>query len=402
MGTIVGTKLHRLTALKVKNAEKGVYQDGDGLALVKRTKSTGYWRLRFSLHGNRKDISLGGYPSVSLSEARDKAREARDCIRQGHHPNTNKLRQKLAARETPTLTQAIDMVFEARKHGMKDSHRWKGPTKHVVKVYGDWPITDITQIELTDALQILWHEKYPTAKKALDRVSAALDFADAQGHAVKANAAKLAKILLGKTSHIVTPHAAMTWREIPAFYARLEPYCATNRILAFMVLIGGAARSAPVRLMRLSEVDGDVWHIPSANMKGEKGHDNSFRIPLSRAALAYLEMCKSHVAGDLVFAKADGSQVSDAMPSKKMRKFHPPFKPHGIRSTFRVWLAEHGYSFEEAEKSIAHKAGSKTVRAYQRSDLLDSRRVIMEHWASFVTGEDRAGVIQFPNIGTGS
>ena len=61
---------------------------------------------------------------------------------------------------------------------------------------------------------------------------------------------------------------------------------------------------------------------------------------------------------------------------------------HGFRSTFRDWASEiANAAYEVVEKSIAHKVGSNVERAYARSDLLDRRRVLMERWSVFVTGQ---------------
>jgi integrase len=56
---------------------------------------------------------------------------------------------------------------------------------------------------------------------------------------------------------------------------------------------------------------------------------------------------------------------------------------HGFRSTFRDWAAETGQPADIAEAALAHTVGDKTVAAYQRGDLLDRRRKLMEAWAAF-------------------
>ena len=57
---------------------------------------------------------------------------------------------------------------------------------------------------------------------------------------------------------------------------------------------------------------------------------------------------------------------------------------HGLRSTFRDWAAEHtNFPRELAEKALAHTVGDETERAYQRGDLLEKRRKLMEAWAEF-------------------
>ena len=61
-------------------------------------------------------------------------------------------------------------------------------------------------------------------------------------------------------------------------------------------------------------------------------------------------------------------------------------RPHGFRATFRTWIEEQtDASFEVKEAALGHSIGSDTVRAYQRSDLLEKRKLLMEDWAGFVT-----------------
>lgn len=67
-----------------------------------------------------------------------------------------------------------------------------------------------------------------------------------------------------------------------------------------------------------------------------------------------------------------------------------PAVPHGIRSTFRNWVAETGHSREAAELQLAHKFGSKVEHAYYRTDLLDIRAQMLTEWFKFLEAEKDA------------
>jgi len=59
---------------------------------------------------------------------------------------------------------------------------------------------------------------------------------------------------------------------------------------------------------------------------------------------------------------------------------------HGFRSSFRDWVAERtNFPSEVAEMALAHTVSDKTVAAYNRSDLFDRRRRLMQQWATFCT-----------------
>jgi integrase len=64
--------------------------------------------------------------------------------------------------------------------------------------------------------------------------------------------------------------------------------------------------------------------------------------------------------------------------------------PHGLRATFRQWVAERGYPRDMAELALAHRLGDETERAYQRSDMLERRRSMMAEWAAFLRGNAEA------------
>jgi integrase len=77
--------------------------------------------------------------------------------------------------------------------------------------------------------------------------------------------------------------------------------------------------------------------------------------------------------------------------------------PHGFRSTFRTWVGEKtGFAREVAEKALAHLVGDETERAYDRGDLFEKRRLLMEAWATFAAGEAArsADVLAFAPVAT--
>ena len=64
---------------------------------------------------------------------------------------------------------------------------------------------------------------------------------------------------------------------------------------------------------------------------------------------------------------------------------HRPAVPHGLRSSFRDWVAERtSYPREMAEMALAHNVGSDVERAYRRSDMVEKRRGMMGKWADFL------------------
>ncbi len=86
---------------------------------------------------------------------------------------------------------------------------------------------------------------------------------------------------------------------------------------------------------------------------------------------------------------------SEGQPAQwRDAKTGEPITPHGFRSCFRDWAADAtDFPRELAEAALAHTLGNKVEAAYQRGDLLDKRRRMMEAWADFCCGLDDRGVV---------
>jgi integrase len=182
---------------------------------------------------------------------------------------------------------------------------------------------------------------------------------------------------------MVQHHAALDWREAPAFVAdmaRREGIAA--RALAFAVLT--AARSGEVRGMAWREVDLDaaVWTVPAERIKAGREH----RVPLAAAALALLG--EPGGPDDLVFPspmRADRPLSDMTLTAVLRRMGRGELTAHGFRSTFRDWAGEAtAHAREVIEAALAHRLKDKAEAAYARGDLFAKRRRLMEDWAAFL------------------
>lgn len=65
-----------------------------------------------------------------------------------------------------------------------------------------------------------------------------------------------------------------------------------------------------------------------------------------------------------------------------------PAVPHGLRSTFRDWVAEcTTYPGDMAEVALAHRISSATEAAYRRGDMIEKRREMMVDWSAILMSE---------------
>ena len=159
--------------------------------------------------------------------------------------------------------------------------------------------------------------------------------------------------------------------------------------LALEMLVLTACRSGEVRRARWPEfhLEEAIWTIPEDRTKSGREH----RVPLSSGALKVLDQAKALGDRDgLVFPGRRLRPLGDATLSLLLRRFGIPCVPHGMRSSFRDWCSETGVRREVAEAALAQVVKNKVEAAYARSDLLDSRRAVMERWSHYLTKGGRA------------
>ena len=144
-----------------------------------------------------------------------------------------------------------------------------------------------------------------------------------------------------------------------------------------------ACRSGEVRGAVWSEVDpeGATWTVPAERMKAGKEH----RVPLSDRALGVLDEARALSDGSgPIFPSQRGKVLNDDPVSQLMRMNKLDAVPHGFRSSFRDWCGDTGVARELAEACLAHTIKNQVEAAYARSDLLERRRQVMQHWADYV------------------
>lgn len=390
--------LHKLSSAKVRTAPPGKYSDGGGLWLVKRVDGGAQWVLRLTVHGRRREMGIGSLQGVTLKEARVAAEKWRAVVRDGKDPIKERDRQKrLAARGDHTLTSVAVEAFEARKAQLKGdgkAGRWFSPLElHVLPKIGKVPVEEVDQQDIKNTLAPIWHEKAETARKAMNRLNIVLGHAAAMGLNVDLQATTKAKALLGKTRHKPKNIPYMPWPEVPNFYASLEEHTPTQ--LALRLLILTVTRSYSIRFCHFDQIQGDVWTVPKANMKGQEGAATDFRIPLSREALSVIELAKPLARDGFLFPGERKGVISDAAMLSHLNRQKIEARPHGFRSSFKTWCDE-TTDIPEAivETSLAHVVGNEVERSYRRTDFLERRRPLLARWADHVTGKNASEVIK--------
>ncbi|MGV1946786.1 MULTISPECIES: tyrosine-type recombinase/integrase [unclassified Agrobacterium] len=383
--------LNKLSALAVKNAGAGKYADGGGLWLIKREDGGGQWVLRFTIHGRRREMGLGSIGEVSLKEAREESERWRAVARSGLDPISQREKNKReAVKRLHLLKDVAEDAFESRKAELKGdgkAGRWFSPLElHILPKLGKTPVAEIDQTQIRDVLSPIWHTKAETARKALNRLDICMRHAAALGLEVDIQAVAKARALLGQQRHEATNIPAMPWHEVPTFYKRLSDGSITHLALRLLILTG--VRSGPLRFLHVDQIDGDVWTIPGAAMKGRKGKTQDFRVPLTPEALDIIKAALPLSRDGFLFPSIKKGVISDATMSRLMERDEIAYRPHGFRSSLRDWIAEATDTPHDiAETTLGHIVGGKVERAYRRTDFLEQRRKLLERWEKHVTGK---------------
>ena len=384
--------LNKLSAAAAKRAMPGKYSDGGGLWLHKRLDGGAQWVLRFTIHGRRREMGLGAANEVSLKEAREAANRWRAMVRANLDPIKERDRQKRdAARSLHLLNEIAVDAFKSRKAELKGdgvAGRWFSPLEiHILPKLGKVPVTDIDQKDIRDTLAPIWHVKADTARKAVSRLRICMKHAAALGLDVDLLATEKACALLGKQRHRTTHIPAVPWRDVPAFYASLSDGTVTHLALRLLILTG--VRSGPLRFLREEQIDGDIWTIPAAVMKGRKDATTDFRVPLSYEALELVEQASRYARGGFLFPSVKKGVISDATMARLMQRAGMDARPHGFRSSLRDWIAEATDTPHDiAETVLGHTVGGTVERSYRRTDFIEQRRRLMARWALHVTGQN--------------
>ena len=389
-------------------APAGTHNAGRGLQLrVPPSGDGGSWICRFTLHGKQRDRGLGPIDLVTFTEATEEAQRVRKLARQGIDPFA-----KATAKAVPTFSEFSVEVHERLKPTFKNAKhaaQWLTTiTVYANPIIGDMPIGEVDQAAVlrvmhqqvtnnrTKVTGDFWLTSNETANRSLQRIAKVLDVAQSSGFRDAGEnpvrVIRAANILPKIKKNTDAHHAALPWKDLPAFWSSLSERTDTSgEALRLLILTG--VRTSEVLGAAWSEIDLDAatWTIPAGRMKAGREHV----VPLSTQAV---ELLRARLAlrgkSDLIFqGQRAGKPLSNmAMLALLKRMNRPDITAHGFRSSLRDWCGDHGVDRVVAEAMLAHATGDKTEQAYARSTMVERRRPTSQAFADFVTGAASASV----------
>ena len=375
----------RILVMPVKAIEKlppGFHAVAECLYLSKTATGGASWVFRYVVKGRKTNMGIGSARELSRDEAIAEVARLQAMRKAGIDPLAERRAAVIAGAATASPTfKACALDYHTANAGTwSKSHgaAWLLEMQRgAFPAIGDLPVD---RIEVADVLKALagWTTTHETTSRNRGRIEKVLDAAKVQGHRKGENPAAWR----GNLEHLLPSpkavkgkekahHAAMDWREVPAFLAQL-PDSDEGNALRFLILT--ATRTNETRDAAWSEIDfaARTWTIPAERMKARRPHV----MPLSAPALAILQGLQR--TGDLIFPIGRDA-MSELVPSGST--------VHGMRAAFSSWAGELELPRDTVEKCLAHEVGSQVERAYRRGAEIEAKRRVMERWALFIEGE---------------
>ena len=266
----------RLTTKRVARALRtghGRFLDGAGLTLQVTGVGKGSWLLRYGRAGKERMLGLGPTHTVTLAEARARAKAARLMLLDGIDPIDAKRAQKaqraLEQAKALTFQQAARKFHDAHEGGWRNRHagEWLSSLeKYVFPIIGNLSVAAIDTGLVLKCIETHWSTKTETMSRVRGRIEAVLGWATVRGYRVGDNPAQwrnhLDKVLpapgvVAKPVH----HPALPYTQIARFLVDLRAREDDIAARALEFLIYCACRTGEVLGARWSEINSDERNL---------------------------------------------------------------------------------------------------------------------------------------------
>ena len=342
-----------------------------GLSLRVHPSGVKSWVVRISQAGRVIDITLGRWPDISLAQAKSLARK--------------KQKEHNVSPVAAYVMKDAFMLWCNLKRGRISSYsdERRRLIRYIIDPLGNVQLDSINAPLIIKTVSHLdKSNKRATLKRVLMRTREILDLAVCAGY-IDHNP-------INRVSRVFAPvkvksMPSMDWRELPMIMRVVAK--APVRIQNFFLFsLCTMLRPGENAKLEKAWIDADTITIPASEMKKGRAH----RVPLTFLMRKLIEREKElspHPRNRYVFAGRDpGSHISKQAIAKWLHdsELKGRLVAHGLRTIARCWLADNDVQFEIAEACLSHQVGDSVYKAYQRSDFLDARRVIMERWCSYI------------------
>lgn len=383
--------------------------DSEGLQLHVSPQGGKLWRYAYRYLGKQKLLSLGVYPVVTLSEAREKRNYAKKQLVAGVDPCQQKRLDKL------TKLASAENSFE--KVGLQWHDNWKltkasRHAEYVIKrlksdvfpVIGHRPISDITPIELVAMVKKIEERgTLEIAKRNYNTCGQIFRYAIAHGLANRNPVAEVTSSDFMKPRKVEN-FARLDHKELPEFLTQIEAYKGSNLTRMAMKLMACTfLRTSEFIGGRWEEIDFENarWVVPKDRMKIEDNGEHV--VPLSRQALETLKALQVLTGhGALIFpGERDHEKPmsnNTILAALKRMGYQGRMTGHGFRGLASTILNEAGFNFFHIEAQLAHVSKNQVASAYNHAKYLDQRAQLMQWWSDYLDAARGGQTYPFPAL----
>lgn len=386
-----------------------------GLSLRVTSAGVKTWALRYRTPaGQQRRLTLGGYPALSLSAARDEAKKALGAVATSGDPAKDKIVGKRTARrhrrEKPQTLAALWALYDAdhiAKKGERtaDYLRWLW-TKHIEPRLGDNELATLDRATARVALKEIGETAPTTANRAQALLRHMFSYAVEEEHLKASPLAQMEALFDEKSRERVLNDAelAALWKALGEAPARADLHVSERMTIALKLILLAAVRPGEAAGLDAQEIDRDArsWTIPGERTKSGKPHV----VPLSPAVWALLT--KAFGGADpakwsgyafpmrrkAVAKPIERSSLTRAMarliaetklPGAK--KAIPRATPHDLRRTAATYIASEriGVAPHVVSAVLAHtQEGPAVTGTYNRHRYDKEKRAALEAWATLL------------------
>ena len=414
-----------LTDIKAKNAKplEKEYKltDGFGMFLRVTPKGSKYWQMAYRFEGKQKLFSIGVYPAVSLSDARQRRDEARRLLAQGIDPNAKKqaeVKELKAKRDNTRSFRTVAKAWFSTKTKWSDDYGdavWKRLETYAFPVIGDKDVAELDTGDLLVPVKKVEALGYLEVAMRIQQYITAILRHAVQQKLIRHNPAY---DMEGAVQKPQTEHRpALELEEIPQLLNKIAEYKGRRlTILAIQLNLMIFIRSSELRFARWSEIDfkSKLWVIPEQreaienvkhSTRGAKMKRKHF-VPLCKQAMKILKEIRqlTYEEGQddgLIFTGCYDSfkPMSENTINKALRNMGYNTKQdicgHGFRTLACSALIESGLWSEDAvELQMSHKESNSVRAAYtHKAKHLEQRRLMLQWWADYLDAS-RNGMVR--------
>lgn len=401
-----------LTDIQIRTAKPRhkAWKLTDSGGLYVEVKPTGYksWQYKYRFAGSQCKVTIGGYPEISLAEARRRHLEAKRLLAEGVNPAQEKRQKKIHQKTTYKNTfSAVALAWYETRRPLWSNEYAEGIKsifdRDLFPYIGDRAITEITSLELLEVLKrIEQRGATAIAQKARQRCREIFQYAIITGTATINPASDLAPAMK-KIEHKHYPF--LLARELPDFLRRIttDKGNLQTRYAAKLLALTGV-RTADIRFMEWNDIDLDreEWFLHEEKRTKSKG-SRALTIPLSHQAVNMLRELKP-ITGMYKYVFSNRKNVADVISESTINAmihrigYKGKMCGHGFRHTASTILNENGFNSDWIEVQLAHVDGNNIRGTYNHAAYLEDRRKMMQWYADYLDSLEQGGALVYANF----